>query len=144
MRILKYFGYTVILCVVVSVLFVLYAPVFGGSQSMESLQRINNSRNFVEGKFANQMATSVSTRSPDRKSSIMVTRGWYLTHFDNRDLLKSKKIDLGGFRNMPYLHGPICEICRFSIDSRQFLTENAHKPPCFFHRILFEIRSVFR
>jgi L-ascorbate metabolism protein UlaG (beta-lactamase superfamily) len=53
------------------VLFVLYAPVFGGSQSMESLQRINNSRNFVEGKFANQMATSVSTRSPDRKSSIM-------------------------------------------------------------------------
>ena len=71
MRILKYFGYTVVLCVVVSVLFVLYAPVFGGSQSMESLQRINNSRNFVEGKFANQMATSVSTRSPDRKSSIM-------------------------------------------------------------------------
>jgi len=71
MRVLKYFGYTVILCVVVSVLFVLYAPVFGGSQSMESLQRINNSRNFVEGKFANQMATSVSTRSPDRKSSIM-------------------------------------------------------------------------
>jgi len=71
MRVIKYFGYTVILCVVVSVLFVLYAPVFGGSQSMESLQRINNSRNFVEGKFANQMATSVSTRSPDRKSSIM-------------------------------------------------------------------------
>jgi L-ascorbate metabolism protein UlaG (beta-lactamase superfamily) len=53
------------------VLFVLYAPVFGGSQSTESLQRINNSRNFVEGKFANEMATSVSTRSQDRKSSIM-------------------------------------------------------------------------
>ena len=71
MRVLKYLGYTVILCVVISVLFVLYAPVFGGSQSTESLQRINNSRNFVEGKFANEMATSVSTRSQDRKSSIM-------------------------------------------------------------------------
>ena len=48
MRVLKYFGYTVILCVVVSVLFVLYAPVFGGSQSPESLERIKHSRNFVE------------------------------------------------------------------------------------------------
>ena len=54
MRVLKYFGYTVILCVVVSVLFVLYAPVFGGSQSPESLERIKHSRNFVEDKFVNQ------------------------------------------------------------------------------------------
>ena len=71
MRVLKYFGYTVILCVVVSVLFVLYAPVFGGSQSPESLQRIKHSRNFVEDKFVNQLATSVSTRSPSTKTSIM-------------------------------------------------------------------------
>ena len=71
MRVLKYFGYTVILCVVVSVLFVLYAPVFGGSQSPESLQRIKHSRNFVEDKFVNQLATSVSTRSPNTKTSIM-------------------------------------------------------------------------
>ena len=71
MRVLKYFGYTVILCVVVSVLFVLYAPVFGGSQSPESLGRIKHSRNFVEDKFVNQLATSVSTRSPSTKTSIM-------------------------------------------------------------------------
>lgn len=71
MRVLKYFGYTVILCVVVSVLFVLYAPVFGGSQSPESLQRIKHSRNFVEDKFVNQLATSVSTRLPNAKTSIM-------------------------------------------------------------------------
>ena len=71
MRVLKYFGYTVILCVVVSVLFVLYAPVFGGSQSPESLQRIKHSRNFVEDKFVNQLATSVSTRLPNTKNSIM-------------------------------------------------------------------------
>ena len=71
MRVLKYFGYTVILCVVVSVLFVLYAPVFGGSQSPESLERIKHSRNFVEDKFVNQLATSVSTRSPSTKTSIM-------------------------------------------------------------------------
>ena len=50
MKVLKYFAYTVILCVVVSLLFVLYAPVFGGSQSTESLQRIKHSRNFVEDK----------------------------------------------------------------------------------------------
>jgi len=71
MRVLKYFGYTVILCVVVSVLFVLYAPVFGGSQSPESLERIKHSRNFVEDKFVNQLATSVSTRSPSTKTSII-------------------------------------------------------------------------
>ena len=71
MRVLKYFGYTVILCVVVSVLFVLYAPVFGGSQSPESLERIKHSRNFVEDKFVNQLATSVSARSPNTKTSIM-------------------------------------------------------------------------
>ena len=71
MRVLKYFGYTVILCVVVSVLFVLYAPVFGGSQSPESLGRIKHSRNFVEDKFVNQLATSVSTRPPSTKTSIM-------------------------------------------------------------------------
>ena len=71
MRVLKYFGYTVVICVVASVLFVLYAPVFGGSQSPESLQRIKHSRNFVEDKFVNQLATSVSTRSPSTKTSIM-------------------------------------------------------------------------
>ena len=43
-------------------------------------------------------------------SSKMVVRGWYMTHFDRRDLLNSKKI---GFRNMPGLYVPICEIFRF-------------------------------
>jgi len=71
MRVLKYFGYTVIICVVVTALFVLYAPVLGGSQSPESLQRLKQSQHFVDGKFVNQMATSVSTRSPDSKTSIM-------------------------------------------------------------------------
>ena len=71
MKVLKYFGYTVVICVVASVLFVLYAPVFGGSQSPESLQRIKHSRNFVEDKFVNQLATTVGTRAPNTKSSIM-------------------------------------------------------------------------
>ena len=70
MKVLKYFSYTVILCVVVSLLFVLYAPVFGGSQSTESLQRIKHSKNFVEDRFVNQLATSVSTRSPNTEASI--------------------------------------------------------------------------
>ena len=48
-----------------------------------------------------------------RKSSEMVVRGWYMTHFDRRDLLQSKKQVWGGFRNLSDLPGPICEISRF-------------------------------
>ena len=36
-----------------------------------------------------------------RKSSEMVVRGWYRTHFDRRDFLKTKKISLGGFATFP-------------------------------------------
>ena len=71
MKVIKYFGCTVILFIVLSVLFVLYAPVFGGRPSVESLQRIETSQNFVEGKFVNQIATSVMTRSPNSESSIL-------------------------------------------------------------------------
>ncbi len=35
----------------------------------------------------------------NRKSSEMVARGWYMTHFDRRDFLNSKKIGLGEFRD---------------------------------------------
>ena len=45
--------------------------------------------------------------------SKMVVRGWYMPHFDRRDLLNSKKQVWGGFRNLPGLYGPICEILRF-------------------------------
>ena len=71
MKVIKYFGCTVILFIVLGVLFVLYAPVFGGRPSLESLQRIETSQNFVEGKFVNQIATSVMTRSPNSESSIL-------------------------------------------------------------------------
>ena len=71
MKVIKYFGCTVILFIVLSVLYVLYAPVFGGRPSLESLQRIEISQNFVEGKFVNQIATSVMTRSPNSESSIL-------------------------------------------------------------------------
>ena len=47
--------------------------------------------------------------------SKMVVRGWYMPHFDRRDLLDSKKQVWGGFRNLPGLYGPISEI--FSIFS---------------------------
>ena len=49
----------------------------------------------------------------NRKSSEMVVRGWYMAHFDRRDLLKSKKLVWGRSRNMPDLPGPICEFSRF-------------------------------
>ena len=34
------------------------------------------------------------------KSSEMVVRGWYMTHFDRRDVLNTEKICLDGFRNL--------------------------------------------
>ena len=44
-----------------------------------------------------------------RKSSELVIRGWYMTHFDRRDLLHSKKQVWGGYRNYSDLLKPICE-----------------------------------
>ena len=45
--------------------------------------------------------------------SKMVVRGCYMTHFDRRDLLNSKKLVWGGFPNLPDLPGPICDFTRF-------------------------------
>ena len=50
------------------------------------------------------------------KSWKMVVRSWYMTHFDRRDLLKSKKIVSERFRNIPGLPGSIFEIFRFIWD----------------------------
>ena len=36
-----------------------------------------------------------------------------MPHFDRTDLLTSKKQVWGGFRNLPGLYGPICEIFNF-------------------------------
>ena len=46
----------------------------------------------------------------NRKLSEMVVRGWYMTHFDRRDLQKSKKLFWGRFRITSDFSGPICEI----------------------------------
>ena len=54
----------------------------------------------------------------------MVVRGWYMTHFDRRDLLQSKKQVWGGFRNLSGLPSPIRDFFRFF---REISTE-AHKP----------------
>ena len=49
----------------------------------------------------------------NRKSSKMVVWGWYMTHFDRRDCLMPKKIDLDDFRILPDLQDPICEFADF-------------------------------
>ena len=58
------------------------------------------------------------------KSSEMVVRGWYMTHFDRKDLLRSKKFVSDRFHILPDLPGTICEIfrlfCNFS-PNPQFL-----------------------
>ena len=46
-------------------------------------------------------------------SSKMVARGWYMTHFDRRDLLNSEKKVWDGFHNLPALPGLICDFSRF-------------------------------
>ena len=64
-----------------------------------------------------------------RKSSEMVVRGWYMTHFDRRDLLHSKKQVWGGFRNYSDLQKPICE--KFSIFSEISVWAAGSRKPIF-------------
>ena len=67
---------------------------------------------------------STKTRFPENPSKVvqlhksinssrMVVRGWYMTHFDRRDLLHSKKLGVGWLRTFSDCHGPICEFSRF-------------------------------
>ena len=64
LKTMKFIGIAVVLVVVAVVLFGCFAPVFGGRQSLESLQRIEGYPSFVEGEFVNAVPTSVSTRAP--------------------------------------------------------------------------------
>ena len=45
-------------------------------------------------------------------SSKIVVWGWYMTHFDRRDLLKSKKKVWDGFHHLSVIPGPICDFPR--------------------------------
>ena len=96
---------------------------------------MNNSRNkictkndFLEffGFFStkSQIHKSTKMRFPENQpkmvefhktgnSSEMVVRGWYMTHFDRRDLIHSKKTCLGWFRTQSDFPGAICEFSRF-------------------------------
>lgn len=71
LKTLKYLSIALVLCVVAGVLFGCFAPVFGGRQSPDSLQRIESSPNFVDGQFVNPTPTTMSTRSSDSETSIM-------------------------------------------------------------------------
>ena len=48
-----------------------------------------------------------------RKSPEMVVQGWHMTHFNRKDILNTKKLCLGGFRNFPDLPRSIREILGF-------------------------------
>ena len=71
LKTLKFIGIAVVLVVIAVVLFGCFAPVFGGRQSPESLQRIESSPNFVDCEFVNAVPMSVSTRTPETETSIM-------------------------------------------------------------------------
>ena len=49
----------------------------------------------------------------NRKSSEMVVRGWYMTHFDRIDILNTKKLGLGGFRILSVLQRSIRDFLGF-------------------------------
>ena len=57
----------------------------------------------------------------------MVVRGRYMTHFDRRDLLKSKKLVWDRFRNMPALQRSICEFLGFFRGISR-IAQNPQKP----------------
>ena len=61
------------------------------------------------------------------KSGIMVVRGRYMTHFDRRDLLESKKLVWDRFRNMPALQMSICEFLGFFRGISR-IAQNPQKP----------------
>ena len=99
--------------------------------------QMNNSRNKYQDKiifsnfygFPSAMShfhKSTKTRFPENpskvvqlhnyiKSSEMVVRGWYMTHFDRRDILNSKKIGLGWYCN--YSDSSVLILRNFSIFS---------------------------
>ncbi len=52
-------------------------------------------------------------------SSKMVAWGWYMTHFNRRDLLNSKKLVWDGFHNLPDLPGRFAIFLDFSEISRR-------------------------
>ena len=80
--------------------------------------------------------------------SKMDVRGWYMPHFDRRDLLDSKKQVWGGFRNLPGLYGPICEFSRFFrksglptviYDFPKMLKKSTHK----FQSVVKTLKTMF-
>jgi len=71
LKTLKFIGIAVGLVVVTVALFGCFAPVFGGRQSPESLQRIESSANYIDGEFVNAVPTSVRTIPHGSETSIM-------------------------------------------------------------------------
>ena len=84
-----------------------------------------------------------------RKSSEMVVRGWYMTHFDRRDLLQSKKQVWGGFRNLSDLPNPIREFSQFfweiSTEAQEPKTPSAptFESDIFFQKLFFDNKISF-
>ena len=62
-----------------------------------------------------------------------------MPHFDRTDLLESKKQVWGGFRNLPDLPGPICEISRFFSEISVWVADR--EKPIF---LTFESENLFQ
>ena len=74
-----------------------------------------------------------------RKSSIMVIRGWYLTHFDSRDLLKSKKNWFGWIPQL--IRSPRADLRNFPIFPEFSQISTGSKKPIF---LTFESEIFFK
>ena len=74
LNIIKYLIYILIAIAIVIFIFLKVSPAFGGTPDKESQKIIENSQNFIEGKFQNIKTNYTNFRSSEKKAtSLMVS-----------------------------------------------------------------------
>lgn len=79
-------------CAIALLLFLRFAPTFGAPASGGSLEKIEASKNFSEGRFANLIDTSIDTSTPDSPRSLLA----FIFKPDNKNpkaALPSRQLD---------------------------------------------------
>ena len=70
LNIIKYLIYIVIILTILIFIFLNISPVFGGSPDKDSQKIIENSENFIDGKFQNIKTTYTNFRSSEKKATL--------------------------------------------------------------------------
>ena len=90
LNIIKYLIYGLVIFAILIFIFLNLSPVFGGSPDKETKKIIENSENFVEGKFRNKITTYTNFRSSENKATL---KDWFSPPKDKNPLkpLPTKK-----------------------------------------------------